>query len=74
MSELCMVVKCERCGSKFRLMKNSVRSNSILCPVCMENEIDCCLFSMDINVYQETDEIMRNSYLYVTDSLSLSTN
>jgi hypothetical protein len=74
MNELYMVVKCERCGSECRLMYNSIRSNTILCPVCMENEIDCCLFSMDIQGCPETDDIMYNSYLYVTDSVSLSTN
>jgi hypothetical protein len=74
MNEPCMVVKCERCGSECRLMYNSVRSNTILCPVCMENEIDCCLFSPDTQAYHETDDIMHNSYMYVTDFAMLSTN
>ena len=74
MNQPCMVVICERCGGECLLMQNSIRSNTILCPVCMGNEIDCRLFSLDIQERHKPDDIMQNSYKYVTDSVTLSTN
>ena len=74
MNNPCIVIKCERCGSECQLMYKSVRSNTIICPVCMDNEIDCCLASSDIQGCYEPEDIIRNTYLYITDSVALSTN
>ena len=74
MNKPCMVIKCERCGSECQLMYKSVRNNTVICPVCMDNEIDCCLASPDIPGCYEIDDIMHNTYLYVTDCVSLYTN
>ena len=74
MNEPCLVLTCERCGSECRLTKNSVRSNAIICPVCMDNEIDCCSLSPTMHGYHQPDDIMHNTCPYVTDSVALSTN
>jgi hypothetical protein len=74
MNKPCILVKCERCGSESLLMQDCVRSNTILCPVCTENEINCCLITPETKGCRESDNVVYNSYLYVTDSVALSTN
>ena len=74
MNEACMIVKCERCGNESRLPMRSVRSSSFLCPVCMENEVECRLAIPEIQIYYEPGNIIHNLYPYVTDPVGVSTN
>ena len=74
MNEACMTVKCERCGSESRLMMRSVRSSSFLCPVCLENGIDCQFIETEMQIFRKPDNIVHNLYPYVTDFAVVSIN
>ncbi len=74
MNKAYIVTKCERCGNESRLMIHSVRSNTILCPICQENEVECRLIRPKMNVYNEYTSSVHALYPYTTGSIALSTN
>jgi hypothetical protein len=74
MNEGCMIVKCDKCGGESQLMMRSVRTDSFICPVCLENEIECELTGILIRANRGPASIVRILYPYVTDQVTISFN
>jgi len=73
MSEDYLVVNCPRCGSTLRFPGNAVRSNLILCPVCLEGEIECVSVQDEFN-NREIIENIRADEICCAVPLKVSVN
>lgn len=71
-----MNVKCERCGSESQLMMHSIRSNSLICPVCLGSEINCHyrVTKPEMQIHRDTDNTTHSVYHYVSNPVALSVN
>jgi late competence protein required for DNA uptake (superfamily II DNA/RNA helicase) len=69
-----MDVKCERCGSESRLMTSSIRSNSLICPVCLSNEIDCRMIKPEMRIHRDTDNTIHSVCYCLSSPVKLCIN
>ena len=67
-------VRCHRCGSTSQLHIKNVMTDMVLCPVCLEGEINCRAHHSGIVHYRKVAELFDGLEPYILTSVQPSPN